>query len=177
MAFNYGISPNSYFHFDNPFPNSIGNGNYESNYNYKEFDENLERNKQLYFEKMLEIDYDNFMVSFRYYNKNEIYNLFNETLKFDYDYINLKIKNENKDPSWINNYYYLPYSSSSYFLITQIEKQLPYKEWKGLPSKEFRRLTNGANGIDGYYISKILTKDEYINKIVRVVSVSPKIFI
>ena len=62
------------------------------NDNYKKIIENINNNHKKYFEELLNIDYDNFIVSFAYfsenpemnYNINPIYkNIINETLYYD----------------------------------------------------------------------------------------------
>lgn len=62
------------------------------NDNYKKIIENIDNNHKKYFEELLNIDYDNFIVSFAYfsenpeinYNINPIYkNIINETLYYD----------------------------------------------------------------------------------------------
>ena len=159
---------NKYYGLFNP-----NNKIYES----KCSDKILNINYNKIYEELLNIDYDNFIVSFAYFSENyeenfkkhPIYKKINDTLEFDYKFFDLYIK--------YNDIYYQYYEEHSniyhlYFIQNFINQIPPYKSVCGVFSY-YEIDDNHRN----YYLEKIYNKEEYMKLLFPwYISVSPQKF-
>ena len=125
------------------------------------------------YEELLNIDYENFIVSFAYFSENKeenyklhpIYKKINETIQFDYNFFDKYIDTyDNLTYSYLYHSYYKP----------NFIGQIPFK-----------KICENINTYEEiynyyyttYYLTKIYNKDEYINKLFpSFISVSPQKF-
>ena len=155
------------------------------NYNY-ELDL-LKLDKNYYFNNLLKIDYDNFIVSFAYFSDNHednfkahpIYKLINETLRFDYELFYPLHQLENQNPSWLNSYYYINIEGNTnrIYSLETVKDTISYKEWACIPSVEYQRYIDTSAGVDKMILTKVYDEYEYISRIVSFTSIPPQQFL
>jgi hypothetical protein len=158
---------NKYYRLFNP-----NNKIYESKCSEKIL--NVNYNKL--YEELLNIDYDNFIVSFAYFSENyeenfkqhPIYKKINDTLEFDYKFFDLYTD--------YNNNYYSYYIESQSIYYSYYEPnfigQIPYKSICGIIS--YYEIWNDKRI---YYLEKIYKEKEYIKLLFPwKISVSPQKF-
>jgi len=173
---------NKYYGFFTPQFNYYIGRLYNSN-NYYSFYNNYyyKRNNYLeklfdyfkLFEELLNIDYENKMVSFAYFSENHkeniqlhpVYIIINNSLEYDYDFLNniidyINITEDAYNIKYIND-------NRGYYV-------LPYLEKNKIPFKTFCNFPIGilsSNRIENFY-----NEYEYISSMISFVSVSPQKF-
>ena len=170
-----GIYP--FLTFSESFPHCLFDNYY--NFDISSFDKNY------YFEELLKIDYDNFIVSFAYFSDDPVENFkahpifkrINSSLVRDYDFI-FPLHEPRSDYWWLRNQYYINYNyqSSSGTGIIYIDRGIPFHTYKCIPSYELIYMYSGS--FEGYnYLSKVYDEYEYIRKLVSFISFPPTKFI
>lgn len=179
------ITKEQFFHFEMDF--LMYSNSQDSNNLKKKLNNYYNITIEDYFEKMLNIDYDKFTVSFAYYSENEqennkqnlIYKTISKLFTYDYRYIYNKTK-INDDCSKVYNYYCLD-NEYNYFKIEQIEKQIPFNGFLNTYFPSYKiNYYNPSNGCERFrVIEKIYSEYEYMCKIFRFPfpSLSPQLFI
>jgi hypothetical protein len=165
---------NKYYGFFTPtFKYYYINFNYYNNINnncIEEIIKNIDYFKL--FEELLNIDYENKIVSFAYFSKDTIenfkshpiYKIINNSLEYDYEIFNSSLEYE-------KNIYYI-YNNQDYNIVyykPDFKSLIPYKSICG--AKPYRI-------VGGYkdYISQIYNEYEYISSMISFISVSPQKF-
>jgi len=125
------------------------------------------------FEELLNIDYENKIVSFAYFSKDRIenfkshpiYKIINNSLEYDYEIFNSSLEYE-------KNSYYI-YNNQDYNIVyykPNFKSLIPYKSICSAKPYEKER------GVNKEYISQIYNEYEYISSMISFVSVSPQKF-
>ena len=151
---------------------------FQGTFQCQQFIEEIIKNTDInqIYEKLLKIDYDNFIVSFAYFSDNfqenfkshPIHKLINETLEFDYDFLSDIPYDINQ-----NLYYIYGYGNQWVYYKPNFINKNPYIRKCNNPT--FELVT--ANQIGKEVLIKIYDEYEYISRIVSFTSIPPQRFL
>jgi len=135
---------------------------------FYDFDNCINTDNFKLFEELLNIDYKNKIVSFAYFSKDKIenfkshpiYKIINNSLEYDYNWLNNSINYYKK-----NNEIIYKYNQYEYIIIKNLENQLPFKSYCNYP----------IGDISNAYL-RFYNEYDYISSMISFVSVSPQKF-
>jgi len=130
------------------------------------------------FEELLNIDYDNKIVSFAYFSDDKIenfkshplYKIINNSLEYDYDWLNNTI-----DYTYTNPYPEYSFGADAMWYIDNNYRH--YYIAPNLRKIPFKKICNYPIGkLGGYYMERIYNEYEYISTMISFVSIRPQKF-